>query len=62
MTRLSRLVLGAALLSTAGCAGTPTAPSPAPNTMPPNVDALLDGDPPADDCRNGWSVTNGRAC
>jgi hypothetical protein len=59
MARLSRLVLAAALLSGAACAGTPTAPAP-PNTMAPDAEALLDTTPP--DCRGGWSVQDGKAC
>jgi hypothetical protein len=61
MARLSRLVLGAALVSGAACSGTPTAPAPAPNTMTSNVGALFDTTPP-EDCRGGYSVTNGKAC
>jgi hypothetical protein len=60
MTRLSRLILGAALVSGAACSSTPTAPTPAPNTMTPEVDALFD--PVPDDCRGGFSVQNGKAC
>ena len=59
MTRLSRLILGAALVTGAGCSGTPTAPQPAPNTMAPDVAALLDE---TTDCRGGFSVANGKAC
>ena len=62
MIRPSRLILGAALVIGAACSGTPTAPKPAPNTMTPDAGALLDETPPADDCRNGYSVTNGKAC
>jgi hypothetical protein len=60
MTRLSRLVLGAALVSGAACSGTPSAPAP-PNTMAPETGALLDGTPP-DECRGGFSTANGKAC
>jgi hypothetical protein len=60
MTRLSRLVLGAALVSgAAACSGGPTAPAPAPNTLTPQAAPLLDTTPT---CRNGWDVENGRAC
>jgi hypothetical protein len=62
MTRLSRLVLGAALVSATACGGTPTAPAPAPNTMAPDAGALFDGSPPSDDCRGGYSVQDGKAC
>jgi hypothetical protein len=60
MTRLSRLILGAALVSGGACGSAPTAPAPAPNTMTPNTEALFD--PVPDDCRGGYSVTNGKAC
>jgi hypothetical protein len=60
MARLSRFVLAAALLSGAACGGTPTAPAPAPNTMAPDAEALLDVTPP--DCRGGWSIQEGKAC
>jgi hypothetical protein len=59
MIRPSRLILGAALVIVAACSGTPTGPTPAPNTMSPNVEALLDE---SDTCRGGWDVTNGKAC
>jgi hypothetical protein len=59
MIRLSRLVLGAALVSGVACSGTPTAPAPAPNTMAP--DGVLFDETP-EDCRGGWSVQNGKAC
>ncbi len=59
MTRLSRLLLGAALVSGAACSGTPTAPAPAANTMTPEAGALLDE---TDDCRGGFSVGNGKSC
>ena len=61
MTRLSRLMLGAALVLGAACSSTPTAPKPTANTMSPEAGALLDGTPP-EDCRGGWSVANGKAC
>jgi hypothetical protein len=61
MIRLSRLILGAALVTGAACSGTPTEPKPVPNTMAPDAGALLDETPP-DDCRGGFSVTNGKAC
>jgi hypothetical protein len=61
MIRPSRLILGAALVIGAACSSTPTAPKPAPNTMSPEAGALLDETPP-DDCRGGFSVTNGKAC
>jgi hypothetical protein len=61
MIRPSRLILGAALVIGAACGGTPTAPTPAPNTMTPDAGALFD-EPPSDDCRGGFSVQNGKAC
>jgi hypothetical protein len=57
MTRLLRLVLGAALVTAAACTGAPTAPQPAPNTMAPDAGPLLDSEP----CR-GWEVPNGKSC
>ena len=60
MTRLSRLVFAAALVTGAACSGTPTAPQPAPNTMTRDAGALFDETPT--DCRSGYSVTNGKAC
>jgi hypothetical protein len=60
MTRLSRLILGAALVTGAACSGTPTAPKPAPNTMAPDAGALMvEGD---STCRSGWGVQNGKSC
>jgi hypothetical protein len=60
MVRPSRFVLGAVLVIGAACSGgTPTAPTPAPNTMAPDPGALMDEDP---DCRGGFSVANGKAC
>ncbi len=60
MTRLSRLVLGAALVSGAACSGTPTAPKPAPNTMAPDAGALMTESDTT--CRSGWTTPNGKAC
>jgi len=60
MTRRSRLVvIGAALLIAAACAGDgPT--TPAPTTMSPDAGALFDS---ADStCRGGWEVPNGKSC
>lgn len=61
MTRFSRIIIGAALVSGAACSSTPTAPKPTANTMSPEAGALLDETPP-EECRNGWSVANGKAC
>jgi hypothetical protein len=61
MIRPSRLILGAALVIGAACSGTPTAPEPAPNTMTPDAGVLLD-EPPSEECRGGFTVTNGKAC
>jgi hypothetical protein len=59
MIRPSRLVLGAVLVIGAACGGgRPTAPEPAPNTMSPHVEPLLDGGT----CVGGWDVQNGKAC
>jgi hypothetical protein len=59
MARLSRFVLGAALVFGAACSGTPTAPTPTANTMTSATSPLLDVTP---DCRGGWDVANGKAC
>jgi hypothetical protein len=60
MTRLARLIFGAALLSGAACSGGPTAPAPTSrNTLTPQTAPAFDLPP---DCRNGWDVANGRAC
>jgi hypothetical protein len=59
MNRLSRLILGAVLVTGAACSGTPTAPTPAPNTMAPGAEALLEE---TEECRGGFTVTNGKAC
>jgi hypothetical protein len=60
MTRLVRLILGAALLSAAACSGGPTAPVPTHrNALTPQAAPAFDLPP---DCRNGWDVQNGRAC
>lgn len=50
MTRISRLVLAAALLGAAACSS-PTAPS-APKKLSPDGKPLMD-------CINGWQVQNG---
>jgi hypothetical protein len=60
MTRLSRLVLGAALVSGAACSGTPTEPKPAPNTMTPDAGAVMTESDTT--CRGGFSVGNGKTC
>jgi hypothetical protein len=60
MTRLSRFVLGAALVSGAACSGTPTEPKPAPNAMTPEVGALMTESDTT--CRGGFSVGNGKTC
>ncbi len=59
MTRLSRLVLGVALVTGAACSGAPTSPKPAPNTMTPDAGALMTE---SETCRGGWDVANGKAC
>jgi hypothetical protein len=59
MTRLSRLVLGAALLTGAACSGAPTEPTPTRNTMAPDAGALFDEAP---ECRGGFTVPNGKTC
>jgi hypothetical protein len=54
-------MLGAVLVIGVACSGgTPTAPPPAPNTMSPEASALLDETP--EECRGGFTVTNGKAC
>ncbi len=56
MTRLSRLVLGVALVSGAACSGSSTAP--APNTTSPGIGELtVSGDTT---CKAGWETPNGR--
>jgi hypothetical protein len=58
MTRLLRLILGAALVSAAACSGGPTAPAPTPtNTLTPRSAPVFD-----ENCVNGWDVVNARAC
>jgi hypothetical protein len=57
--RPSRLILGAVLVISAACGSTPTAPKPVPNTMSPEVGALMDL---GDSCRSGWSNPNGKTC
>ncbi len=60
MIRPSRLLVAVALVTGAACSGTPTAPTPAPNTTTPGAGALLDETP--EECRGGFTVTNGKAC
>jgi hypothetical protein len=62
MTRLSRLVLGLALVTGAACSGgTSTAPVPSTMSGDDRRPLMIEGDTTSN-CKGGWETPNGKSC